>query len=165
MDADYAYAWSEEIQALERVFMGFRSRLSTSESQQGEVNSAVLRALECVNENHARGQSVVSEPPAAVIPAHPSPTVPLVGGGRYSAAPSASEVQDTVNLIASLPTASSKDVRLAQTLEDHQRLPSGARAVDVATVLLLQIKEAKGHFVSGGGTAPTATSGNTQLGI
>ncbi|CUE69603.1 Hypothetical protein, putative [Bodo saltans] len=161
LDADYAYAWSEEIQALERVFMGFRSRLSTSETQQGEVNSAVLRALESVGESRAAHQTKTEEP--HVTPPGGGGTIAsnVAGNGansssvpqQRSANPSSTlhDAHAMVDAIAALPTASCKDVRLAQTLEDHQRLPSGARAVDVATVLLLEIKEAKGHFAGGGG--------------
>jgi ribosomal protein L17 len=154
LDADYAYAWSEEIQALERVFMGFRSRLSTSETQQGEVNSAVLRALESVgdvrnskvDESHVSSGGALGSIAAASSILAPPPQQQQ----QLRPVPNLHDAHAMVEAIAALPTASCKDVRLAQTLEDHQRLPSGARAVDVATVLLLEIKEAKGHFAGGG---------------
>lgn len=159
MDSDYNYAWTEETTALERVFLGFRSRLVTSsEAQQGEVNSAVLRALEVVTdqEAHRTPKPDRHHSDAEPIQSQPSNSQHASGGQSVTGYTKA-EVQETIDAIAALPCVSNKDVRLSQTLEDHQRLPSGARAVDVATIMLLQIKEAKGHFSGSTGEKTPAT--------
>lgn len=144
LDIDYAYAWSEEIQALERVFVGFRSRLGSEEAQQGEVNAALLRAIETVAEKGA--VTTRREVKSSTNLNTTQPTEATAPSGIASPSFSSADVEAIQHKMSQLPVASLKDIRLVQALEDHQRLPSGARAVDVATELLLQIKQAKGNF-------------------
>jgi hypothetical protein len=139
IDADYVYAWTEEVKAIQRVFEGLRRRLTRAGDEGNNLNAQVLRALTVdgspggAPKTDPKGPGGTAEQGAAAA----------VTGGQPPLDALRSQSRNLMSEIEGLPVADVSGIHLRGALNERHRLASGARAVDVATVLLISIQEAK----------------------